>query len=276
MPLVFLATWMYCADKYERNECELHTMTDFGTTIEYLQKVDELDQRIQDVKARLEKLPEEKEELDNAVAKAEEALAVASNAYIEKNAEIKQREEELSTERDNAKKSQNRLNTVKNNMEYSAVMREINAMKRDASNIEETVLGLMEELEGMETIRASKHEAQKEAESKRAERIAAIENGIKEAQKELDAFMVERDGKIAEIPRDFLNRYDRIRARYDTGSVIVTAQDERCMGCNMNIPPQVFNMVRRGAEFIQCPNCSRILIWREEEDADTGAGETAA
>ena len=40
-----------------------------------------------------------------------------------------------------------------------------------------------------------------------------------------------------------------------------------CQGCNMNIPPQLYNILQRGDAIELCPNCNRIIYW------DKSAGE---
>ncbi len=36
-----------------------------------------------------------------------------------------------------------------------------------------------------------------------------------------------------------------------------------CRGCNMNIPPQLFNVLQRGTSIETCPYCHRIIFWEE-------------
>ena len=47
------------------------------------------------------------------------------------------------------------------------------------------------------------------------------------------------------------------------GVVVVEARGESCSGCFMSIPPQIFVNVKKNAEIITCPNCQRILYYKE-------------
>ncbi len=47
------------------------------------------------------------------------------------------------------------------------------------------------------------------------------------------------------------------------GIAVVSARSSICSGCNMNLPPQLYNELQRSEELICCPNCNRIIYWDE-------------
>ena len=47
------------------------------------------------------------------------------------------------------------------------------------------------------------------------------------------------------------------------GVAIAEARGESCSGCYMSIPPQVYVNVKKNASVITCPNCNRILYFKE-------------
>jgi predicted nucleic acid-binding Zn-ribbon protein len=47
------------------------------------------------------------------------------------------------------------------------------------------------------------------------------------------------------------------------GEAVAQGKNEVCMGCFMNIPPQLFIEVQRGDKLIKCPQCSRFLFFSE-------------
>jgi len=53
------------------------------------------------------------------------------------------------------------------------------------------------------------------------------------------------------------------------GLAVVEVKDSVCMGCNMNIPPQLYVEVRKGEEIFTCPQCRRFLFFRYDQ-ADNG------
>jgi predicted nucleic acid-binding Zn-ribbon protein len=67
----------------------------------------------------------------------------------------------------------------------------------------------------------------------------------------------------ATIRRDVLAKYDAIRRR--RGFAVVPAQRGVCMGCNMALPPQLFNTLQRGESIEYCPSCHRIVYFEPNE-----------
>jgi predicted nucleic acid-binding Zn-ribbon protein len=61
-----------------------------------------------------------------------------------------------------------------------------------------------------------------------------------------------------------LNRFRRI-AKMNQGQAVARISNETCMGCFMNVPPQLCIEVRRLKQMISCPQCSRILYHIDEE-----------
>ncbi len=47
------------------------------------------------------------------------------------------------------------------------------------------------------------------------------------------------------------------------GIAIAEARGEACSGCYMSIPPQVFVNVKKNESIITCPQCGRILYYKE-------------
>jgi predicted nucleic acid-binding Zn-ribbon protein len=73
-----------------------------------------------------------------------------------------------------------------------------------------------------------------------------------------------RDERIKEIPPGMLKRYEKLR-EVRRGIAVVEARDGGCLGCNMHIPPQLYNNLFRGEELITCPHCQRILVLKQEQ-----------
>jgi len=51
------------------------------------------------------------------------------------------------------------------------------------------------------------------------------------------------------------------------GLAVINVKNEICMGCFMNIPPQLYIEVQRENSLILCPQCSRILYHIDVESA---------
>ena len=57
------------------------------------------------------------------------------------------------------------------------------------------------------------------------------------------------------------------------GLAVAPVQNGTCQGCNMNIPPQLFNQLQRGDSIELCATCNRIIYWDKLlENPDGAAG----
>ncbi len=69
----------------------------------------------------------------------------------------------------------------------------------------------------------------------------------------------ERASLLKEIPKEYAETYERIKKRYPFA--IAEVKNEFCFGCFQQLPTQ---MMTKSNEIVTCPNCGRILFWREE------------
>src|SRR4029077_4554947 len=93
-----------------------------------------------------------------------------------------------------------------------------------------------------------------------------------EIEGKIGKLRVERDKFDATVKAEVLKRYSYIRVR--RGLAVASARNGTCQGCNMNIPPQRYNVLQRGQTVETCPSCHRIIYW-EEIMKDDPAGAPA-
>ena len=60
-----------------------------------------------------------------------------------------------------------------------------------------------------------------------------------------------REAANSPVDPDVLKRYGTIRMR--RGLAVVSVRNGTCTGCNMNLPPQLFNQLQRGTSLRGCP-----------------------
>jgi len=83
-------------------------------------------------------------------------------------------------------------------------------------------------------------------------KIAEIEAQIAEVKRD-------RDVAAGRVRPDVMKKYSSIRMR--RGLALVPVKNGTCQGCNMNIPPQLFNQLQRGDTIELCGTCHRIIYW---------------
>ncbi|MGQ9500303.1 MAG: zinc ribbon domain-containing protein, partial [Dissulfurimicrobium sp.] len=225
------------------------------------------DLKIKELETKKAAAPRRLEALKNNLAIKEVELKQLN----EQLAAVKKRkfdiEDELKMEMIRLNKSQQKLNSIKTNREYQALLKEIDEIKKANKSREDEMIAAMEELESIEvSIKTKKSETddiQKEIDAENAHLIQ-IEN---ELNRQLDVIMKQRDIIVKDIRQDLLSRYHFLRDKRG-GIVIVSVTEGVCNGCHMNLPPQLFNELLRDEKIHYCPTCQRLIYAKINEEND--------
>ena len=238
----------------------MDTSRDALLTLLQLQRVDSTIDRLQ---ARLAHLPEQAA-LDALEAKAQELDAqIAERQAVFDDVSTRQRrlDFEVDTLVQKIRAESGRLYSVvvSNAKELQDISREVEALKRRKSVLEDNDLEVMEERDGVE----------KELEALTTERsslAAEIERGrvardeaAGETSRQLTAAETERQRWVPRVDPQLLKVYDTIRA--SKGGVGAAAMvDGTCQGCHMRLPAQEAERVRTAGGLVRCDECQRILV----------------
>jgi predicted nucleic acid-binding Zn-ribbon protein len=82
---------------------------------------------------------------------------------------------------------------------------------------------------------------------------------------EIEADRDERERVAGLLSVSIRRRYEQVFARRG-GLAVVEMRGGICVGCNMAVPPQLANEIRKGQTVNACPSCHRILYWRLDSD----------
>ena len=233
-------------------------MRDQITALESLQH---LDLELRELKETLEKYPNEISRIKEELERVNESIEKGKRGLEELRRKKQEAELRLSQNQDAIKKAEQRLFEIKTYKEYEALQKEIGETKRVNSELEEQILKDMEEVENLE---AFVNEKELELSQKQQDYEKVISDYTPKIDELKGAYEVkhEEKQKVASLlSREVLSMYERIRRR--NGVALAPARNEVCTGCNMNIPPQLFNEVLTLSRMIQCPNCHRILYCEE-------------
>ncbi|WP_022668409.1 zinc ribbon domain-containing protein [Desulfospira joergensenii] len=232
--------------------------------IETLVQLQEAETEIVRLQAVLVKVEKEKAEIGSKLKKFKTALD-QNREELEKNLKMcRDVEEEIRTVDQRIIKSNETLRMVKTNKEYQVLLREVDDNKKRKDALETELLELMDEREKSESIVS---ESEKE--------FNLLEEQTKAEQAELDkqssddrASLEEFQSRQAEIGKTLdpflIDRFRKI-SKMNQGLAVSRVKNEICMGCFMNIPPQLYIEVQRGTSLISCPQCSRILYHIKEK-----------
>jgi hypothetical protein len=240
--------------------------------LKLLIEVQKHDARIQELEGMMRVWPQKLESLREDLAKVEAMLARERSELEETESWRRNKETAMKDEEAQLVKAKQRSAQVKNIKEMMANERELQVTRKLAQEREEEVVKLGEAVES-----AKKAIAQHEADLEALRQHVAAEEA--KAQVEIDKFKGEiaevakhRDEAATKVRPDVMKKYTTIRGR--RGIALVPVKHGTCQGCNMNIPPQLFNLLQRGDSIELCASCHRIIFWDKLlEDPDGEAAE---
>ncbi len=225
-------------------------------------QLQEIDAKIRTQIAQKNRLPEALATLELRRVSINDNLDKVKEALLAAQKVKRDRDKDLETEVQKVEKLRTRSSEIKNNKEYQALLKEIEAAEQGNKAVEDDILGLMEKIDaaaGQITVaeqRAKEEAAEIQVEQKQHEvAFAKLEEELKEIEEE-------RQKAIARIPKQLLSQYQKLLGT-KAGIAITEARGESCSGCYMSIPPQVYVNVKKNENIITCPNCGRILYFKE-------------
>lgn len=227
------------------------------------------DAKIQELEQMVKAFPAKLEAMGADVRRVEQMLERERAQLTETESWRKRQEDEMRAEEERAVAAKQRAGAVKNAKEYMASERELQATRKSAQERQEEVAKLVE---AVDTARKSiaQHEADFVA---LKEHVASEEQAAREKMGELEKQIADerklREVAAARVRPDVLKKYSAIRMR--RGLAMAPVKNGTCQGCNMNIPPQVFNVLQRGDTIELCGNCNRIIYWDKLLENPDGA-----
>jgi uncharacterized protein len=217
-------------------------------------KIQELEQSLKAIPAKLAATESDLTRVESLLTSEGASLKETERYYAEQKGLVTDDEVQVAG-------AKHKLTQAKNSKEYMAAQREIEQRRESLTSREGEISKLVEAVEAKKKllsdrstdVQALRDSIAKDGEAAR-ERMAEIEGKIAELR-------VERDKLAALVKPDILKRYGAIRMR--RGLAVVSVKNGTCQGCNMNIPPQLYNTLQKGISIEICPSCSRIIYWEE-------------
>ena len=231
-----------------------------------LEALQQLDLELRELEDDLEKYPQEISRFNKEIENTKQSLAEGKEELIQIRKRKMESESMLFGNKDKIKKAEVKLFEIKTYREYEALQKEIGDVKKANTDLEEHILKEMETLERLEAEVKEKENTLNEKEKEYDKIIDIYNRKISEITKVYEIKKQEKKKMVSLINPEILTLYERIRRR--NGVVLVQARNELCTGCNMNIPPQLFNEVLTSKRMIQCPNCHRILYCEETTEGE--------
>jgi len=229
--------------------------------IEILASLQTVDREIKEQNDIKQELLGELQTKDKEIEAKKREIASLAATYSEREKLRQEKDRVLQDESKNTMDRRMRMTRIKNVKELQALQREIEQIKQNNGELEEVLITLMEEIDGIKAALKSKEEElakiQDEWTQKQNEMRAQI-SGIDQAVTEA---ATRRQSIAAQVARDLISRYELIFSRRG-GTAVVEVAGGICQGCFMNIPPQLGNEIIKSEKVHLCPSCQRILYYK--------------
>jgi len=234
--------------------------------IDTLVRIQKIDIETEKVKALLEKVPVRIRTLDQQLEEFTHHIENEAAAITEYSKQYRTYESDLQLNLSRIKKSEEKLRSVKTNKEYQSSLKEIDDLKAISSKFEDEMLEFLEKIETAEKALQARRQQYKEIVDETNEEKATVQRDAEQNEKRLVELGTDRNAIAAELDADLIALFNRVKAKQTNGVAIAEVKNAVCLGCNMNIPPQIYNELQRRDSIKYCPSCERIIYWKDVDE----------
>lgn len=222
-----------------------------------LAELQKVDLEIAASRKSAEAWPKEMAELERELVAARAAVEAERARAADLERQRKDLEQNITAERDKVKKWEHRLAEQRSTREYAALAREIDIARKANVTMQEEVAALNRALtEAREVVKAKEQELQQH-QARIGGQLQELRHRMNASEEQVAEMNRRRSAQAHKVDATLLRRYDAVRKKRMPAMVPVVGG--RCMGCNMNIPPQLYNTLCATLATDVCPSCHRII-----------------
>ncbi|HZN92055.1 MAG TPA: C4-type zinc ribbon domain-containing protein [Myxococcales bacterium] len=230
-----------------------------------LAELQKVDLEIQSLKKSAEVHPKQVVELEKELAAARSAVEAERSRLADVERQKRSLEQNIQDEKDKVKKWEARLAEQRSTREYAALAREIDIAKKANQTMAEELVELGKTLAAAREAAKAKEQEFAARQDQVGGKIAELKARIDESQGQVKELEEKRRKVAGSVDGTLLKRYDTIRKKRMPALVAVIGGT--CQGCNMNVPPQLYNTLRSTLGTDVCPSCNRIICASEALEA---------
>jgi predicted nucleic acid-binding Zn-ribbon protein len=221
-------------------------------------RLQHIDSRIDQVEKLRGDLPEEIRDLEDEKAGLQTRIEKANEEA--KQAEVQRRKLQMDiTESEGLiKKYEEQQLNVRNNREYDALTKEIEAQRQRIQQAEADIEAFAERDAANEQIIEQAEERLAELDDILKEKRGELDQVVEETEKEQESFVALRQEAAEAIEPRYLKAYERLRNRLRDGRAVVPI--ERGAAGSFMVPPQRQVEVRQRNRIVVCEHTGRVIV----------------
>ncbi|MEO8480692.1 MAG: C4-type zinc ribbon domain-containing protein [Acidobacteriota bacterium] len=232
-----------------------------------------LDTAAENARRRLAELPAAEQAIDRKIAGAQAVVDTARTAHAENQRQRRELEKQVAAVDARLARFDDHKAAVKTNHEYTALLHEIATAKSEKDGIEEQILVLMEDADGLQaSVKDTERVVATVTQDGQAARTALVSER-RTLETDLARLAEEKAQTSASVDKAILARYEQLLKQRKMVAV-AEMQGELCTACHVRLRPAVTQQVRRNSDLVACDSCQRILYFRPAP-ADAAAAPPA-
>ena len=226
-----------------------------------LLELQKIDIRAQEARAAIASIPEKLAPAKEDLQKLEQMLQAEQLQIADTESWHKEQSQLIQNDEEELKNAKTKVQSAKTPREYAAASREVDNKRRSIREREDEILKVSEVLDKS---RSDVSEHEKNVQELRThiqteeERIRESLGGIVQEAEEIEN---SRESVVIKVEKRLLNRYEQGRKK--RGYAIAPVENGTCLGCHMQVPPQLNNILARLESIETCPRCHRLLYRKE-------------
>jgi uncharacterized protein len=221
------------------------------------------------------KIPERLHVAETPLREATQALTDTKAAVDTAIKERRTHEKDLEVHEAQTEKMKTHAANLKTNKEYQAHLFELELANKKRGEFEEKILLAMEKIDELQKAVKELQEKKQVHDNVFAQEKQGLEKQDQELAKELARLETDYREAVGKVEKSLLDRYNQVKAaRKD--QPLAAVRDGMCVGCRLQIPPQLIAQVRRSDDLHLCPYCRRILYWEGEPAKESASALSEA
>lgn len=225
---------------------------------------------LQEIDSTILSIAEEIEILPNKLTKAKAPLKEIQTSFDSDKAEYEKLDKKKKAQYNELEDIQEKIDKlkakgteIKTNKEYEAHLKEIKNFEERKYQLEEKILSVMETLDALSKDFKKKEEKLKKAQEHYKQAEKSLEDEKNTLYSKMETYKIKRKDIVRNIEEEIYEKYMTL-IKTGGGKAVVQARNEVCLGCNTNIPPQLFNDIKGNKGIYTCYNCNRFLFYSSQ------------
>jgi len=227
-----------------------------------LVQLQQLDLKLHDLEQQQQQIPQRLREMQAPIDQDQKRLEELQRSRKTVASDRRRSEQDLSDHESHLKKKHERLSELKTNKEYQAHLFEIEQARKEKDKLEDKILQCMERdetiLKEQEEVQTRLQASTRDMEKEKVE----LESRGARLTDEIATVEQQKQTLVGTLDKRVYHRYSALKSSLKL-VVVAQVRGGTCLGCQLQIPPQLVASVRRSDQLLTCPYCHRILYAEE-------------